>query len=148
MPHESLLAKVIDLIGSYGPGMAPWVLLFIAVALFLLWGGKVALGNVQKLMDEGEALRLRYVSSLDSCEERLLRRDKIIAMKDEELSMKDVKIKLLQEDIDTTVNFVRSHKKQLDALESTCARLKVDLAEAVEKLELERGKRRKTDETP
>ncbi|MEO6657917.1 MAG: hypothetical protein ABIM73_06550 [Arenimonas sp.] len=130
--------SLISLIGSYGPGMAPWVLLFIFFAMFCGWIGKMALGNVRTLLQEGENLNNRMRKQLTDCTA--------------EIEARDVKIKELQADIDVTINHFRTSRREMAGLEDTihnlkrtCDQLTSDLSDALTALEVERNKYRRTD---
>lgn len=72
------MAELIALLKSYGPGMAPWVLLFIIIVFIAGKGGRAAMDNVTTLMRESEELRGLMKDSLHNCQEEIKQRDKII----------------------------------------------------------------------
>lgn len=73
MGHDFL-----DLIKSYGPNLAGWVLLFVFFAWMMGQGGRMAMRNVKAILDEGEALRGRMKTALTECEEGCRRRDRAL----------------------------------------------------------------------
>ena len=73
------LSDLIDLIKSYGPSLAGWVMLFIFVGWIAGKGGKLAMSNVKALLDTGEDLRSRMKNSLDEYERQIRIRDALIS---------------------------------------------------------------------
>jgi hypothetical protein len=69
---------VVELVRSYGPGMAGWVFFLIFLAFFAGRAGRMALGNVQGLLRNSEELRLNMKKSLDDCHNQIAERDLII----------------------------------------------------------------------
>lgn len=66
----------LDLIKSYGPNLAGWVLLFVFFAWMMGQGGRMAMRNVKAILDEGESLREKMRAELHDCQaaQRLSRR--------------------------------------------------------------------------
>jgi hypothetical protein len=133
------LRELFALIGSYGPSMAPWTLLFILVAGLATWGGKYALKNVKTLLQHGEELNERYARQLRQCDDQIAARDK--------------KIKELQDDVDTTINHFRTSQHEMAALENTIHDLELqvrgltaELSLTLTLLEVERNRTRPHDQ--
>lgn len=95
------LAK--DLIALLGnnPSLTPWVLLIVIFVMFALAmgrAGKAALGNVDRLMQQGEQQRVRL-------EHEIERKDRIIAARDKYIHE-------LEDDRNTTIDFVTSLRQE------------------------------------
>lgn len=63
MTHDFL-----DLIKSYGPNLAGWVLLFVFFAWMMGHGGRLAMRNVKSILDQGEALRAQMRQDLQDAQ--------------------------------------------------------------------------------
>lgn len=68
----------IELIKSYGPSLAGWVLLITFFGWIAGRGGVLAMRNIKTLLDTGEELRAKMKDSLDDCEKQIERRDALI----------------------------------------------------------------------
>jgi hypothetical protein len=103
------------LLKSYGPGLAPWLLLFAFVAFAAGKGGKLALGNVRQLMEAQEDLRKRTLASLHDCEAQIRRRDATILALEEELELEAAALKLLRRERDALEDVVTDLRRDLEA---------------------------------
>jgi peptidoglycan hydrolase CwlO-like protein len=70
-----MFTDIVELVKSYGPSLAGWVLLISFIAWIAGQGGILAVRNVKSLLDTGEDLRGRQKKALDDCELQIERRD-------------------------------------------------------------------------
>ncbi len=64
----TMIHDLVDLLKSYGPGLAGWVLLFVFFAWMMGQGGRLAMRNVKAILDEGETLRASMRQELKDCQ--------------------------------------------------------------------------------
>jgi|SRR6478736_5523166 len=99
-----VLNHLLTMLGD-NPSLTPWILLiimFVLAALAAGRAGKMALGNVDTLMRQGEAQRERLEKELERKDAQLLARDRRIAD--------------LEDDQQTTVNFVTGLRREMAEL--------------------------------
>lgn len=132
-----VLKNLLDMLGD-NPSLTPWILLIIMFVLAAIGAGragKAALANVDTLMAQGEAQRVRL--------------EKELHRKDEQLAARDKRISDLEDDQQTTVQFVMGlrreqatlHDKIFD-LERVNRGLILDYENVLTLLELEKDKHR------
>ncbi len=117
--------NLVSLVKSYGPSMAGWVLLMTFFAYIAGKGGKMAMKNLQALLDENEALRGRMKLSLDDCEAQIRRRNE--------------EIRELNAVIETAHQTMRQMSREMLQLELKAARLTDELSHAQRDLSRYRG---------
>jgi chromosome segregation ATPase len=110
------MPEFIDLIKSYGPGMAPWVLLFIFVAVIFGRGGTTAVGNVRALLADSEELRQRMKKSLDDCEAQIRRRDEMITLMHSEVDRTNAALRLARREVNHLEEKVHDLERVVDRL--------------------------------
>lgn len=130
-----LLSHLLNLLGD-NPSLTPWILLiimFVLAALAAGRAGKMALANVDTLMRQGEAQRERL-------EKEINRKDAIIAARDKRIAE-------LEDDQQTTVEFVMGLRRDMAQLhdrifdlERLNRGLTQDYNDALALLELEKDK--------
>lgn len=103
-PVIDVLNNLLRMLGD-NPSLTPWILLiimFVLAALAAGRAGKMALGNVDTLMRQGEAQRERL-------EKELLRLHR-------QLDARNKRIADLEDDQQTTIDFVTGMRKEVAAL--------------------------------
>lgn len=110
------MADFIDLIKSYGPSLAGWVLLITFFGWMAGRGGVLAMRNVKTLLDTGEELRAKMKDSLDDCEKQIERRDE--------------QIRQLSADIETARVTMRRMNVEIHEMEDRVHKLTRELEDA------------------
>jgi Skp family chaperone for outer membrane proteins len=126
----NFLNHLVDLLGT-NPSLTPWLLLiilFVLAAMAVARVGKIALSNVDTMMQQGEAQRERL-------EKEINRKDDIIAARDKRIAE-------LEDDQQTTITFVTGLRREqaelhdkIFELERTNRGLVHDYQRALEQLE-------------
>lgn len=130
-----MLDEAIDLLKSYGPNVAGWVLLFVFVAWVAGKGGTLALKNVRTLLDAGEELRGRYRKSLEECDVQIAERDEMIRELRSEIETAHRTLRQMHADM---LKMQTEHKRDMLEMEEEVHNLTRELREA-------RAARRRTD---
>lgn len=112
-----MLPDLLDLLKSYGPGIAPWSLLFAFIAFSATKGGKMAISNVQTLLHEQEQLRQRTKKELDSCLDIIRRRDATIDLLEQELEQERAAKTLLRRERDALEDQIRDLNRENEAMQ-------------------------------
>jgi chromosome segregation ATPase len=140
-----MLSEVTELLKSYGPNVAGWVLLFIFVAWVAGKGGTLALKNVRTLLDAGEELRGRYRKSLEDCDVQIAERDKMIRELRAELETARMTLRGIHEDMLAVqakmLTMQATYKRDMLLMEEEVHNLTRELKDA-------RAMRRRTDLDP
>ena len=100
----NFLDHLLNMLGD-NPSLTPWILLiimFVLIALATGRAGKMALGNVDTLMRQGEAQRERM--------------EKELHRKDLQLAARDQRIADLEDDQRTTVDYVTNSRREMAQL--------------------------------
>lgn len=118
-----MIDDIVEIVKSYGPGVAGWVFLLVFVAWILGKGGKLAMSNVKTLLDAGEELRGRYRKSLEEC--------------DEQIKARDLHIKVLNSDIETARRTLAGMHTEMLKMQQTHKNDMLELQEEVHNLTLE-----------
>lgn len=130
-----LLKNLLSILGD-NPSLTPWILLIIMFVLFAIAAGragKMALGNVDTLLKQGEAFA-----------ERL---HKEVARKDAIITAREKRIAELEDDQQTTIEFVTGLRRDMAGLHDKIFELErvnrgliQDYHNALALLELEKDK--------
>lgn len=107
------MGEFFALMKSYGPGMAPWVLLFALITFFAGKGGRAAMSNVTTLMAEGEALRGRMKDALHDCNEQLREKDRVIQQLTADMETARLTLRKMRQDLEDFQDQVQDLTRQL-----------------------------------